>query len=192
MFPPTIDSRVGGSDNPDNPDIPVGWSDADVAKVKGFLKKLEISEKDADKLIKDAKDAGDTAEGFSKYITEDVLGRYKGTEAKAALDSYIKIFKEEFKKPGNSGRLPAPGTILVTLPDNAKLTVDGSPTSSTSGERRFISPPLERGKTYSYSIAVEITLDGTSTVVTKEVLIRGGEETKVTFDPAVTRAVAQK
>lgn len=72
------------------------WPDGDVAKVKTLLRRLEISDSDADQLIKDAKDSGDTADGVSKFVTETVQGELKqtGKVAKATLDGYLKALKK--------------------------------------------------------------------------------------------------
>src|SRR5205823_11966785 len=55
---------------------------------------------------------------------------------------------------------PAPATIVVTLPTEAKLTVDGNPTTSTSDRRVFVSPALDRGMEYFYTLKAEVVRDG--------------------------------
>src|SRR5437588_218903 len=71
---------------------------------------------------------------------------------------------------GSAGRIglpeemggKAPATIVVNLPAGARLKVNnvpaGRPASSTS--RKLVSPPLERGKDYHYTLKVEIVRDG--------------------------------
>jgi uncharacterized protein (TIGR03000 family) len=91
-------------------------------------------------------------------------------------------------KPDGTSSL-APATIVVTLPSDAKLTVDDSPTTSTSGVRVFASPALPRGKEFSYTLKAEITRDGQTVSDTKRVIVRAGEEARVTFTlPAETVA----
>jgi len=83
---------------------------------------------------------------------------------------------------------PSPATIVVSLPAEAKLTIDDFVTSSTSERRVFVSPALTPGKTYSYTFKAEVMRDSKPVTVTKEVTVRAGEETPVTieFPAAVT------
>ncbi len=79
-------------------------------------------------------------------------------------------------------------TLVVTLPENAKLMIDDQPTKSTSGVRTFATPELEPGKTFKYTLKAEVPVAGKTEIVTREVQVRAGEETKVTLSlpaPAV-------
>jgi uncharacterized protein (TIGR03000 family) len=73
-------------------------------------------------------------------------------------------------------------TIVVHLPAEATLTIDGQPTQSTSSTRTFISPPLEPGKTYSYTLRAEMNRDGRAQSVKKTIDVRPGQPTEVTLD----------
>jgi uncharacterized protein (TIGR03000 family) len=53
-----------------------------------------------------------------------------------------------------------PGRLVVSLPPEARLTIEGQATQSRSGERVFVSPPLQRGKTYTYNLKVEVDRNG--------------------------------
>jgi uncharacterized protein (TIGR03000 family) len=46
-------------------------------------------------------------------------------------------------------------TLTVRVHSDAKLTVDGAATKQTGEVRRFYSPPLEPGKSYSYTLVAE-------------------------------------
>jgi len=86
-------------------------------------------------------------------------------------------------------RLPAPATIRVSLPANARLMVDGVPTSSMSATRVFVSPELPRDKTFFYTLTGEINRDGQTLSTSKQVQVRAGQESNVSFDfPATTVA----
>jgi uncharacterized protein (TIGR03000 family) len=83
----------------------------------------------------------------------------------------------------------APATLVVSLPADARLTIDGDATSSTSDVRVFTSPALESGRDFSYTLKAEIVRDGTTQSVTRTVTVRAGEETRVTLNiPEVTVA----
>jgi uncharacterized protein (TIGR03000 family) len=76
----------------------------------------------------------------------------------------------------------APATIIVELPAEARLTVDGQPTTSTSGRRVFLSPPLAQGSEYFYTINAEMTRNGQPVTVTRRVPVTAGRETRITLD----------
>ncbi len=89
------------------------------------------------------------------------------------------------------GMAPAPARIIVSLPADARLTVDGTPTKSTSATRVFVSPALQPGQQYQYTFKAEVVRNGEPQSATKQVTVRAGQETRVQFNlPAV--GVAQK
>jgi len=71
----------------------------------------------------------------------------------------------------------APATIVVTLPADAKLTVDGAPTTSTSGQRTLITPALSVGMTYVYTLQAEVN----GKVQSQQVQVRGGQISQAQF-----------
>jgi uncharacterized protein (TIGR03000 family) len=83
-----------------------------------------------------------------------------------------------------------PAKIYVTLPADAKLTIDGTPTVSTSESRIFESPRLTPGKTFYYVLKATVVRGGKTKAVTKEVAVRAGEESRVKIE--IPEAVAAK
>lgn len=75
-----------------------------------------------------------------------------------------------------------PATLVVSLPQDAKLTIDGTPTSLTSAQRVFETPALERGKDFHYTLKAEVTREGKVDVVSRRVTVRAGETTAVQLD----------
>ena len=71
----------------------------------------------------------------------------------------------------------------MSLPADAKLTVDGEATASTSGRRVFVSPALPTGQSYHYTLQAEVVVDGKSVTVSKTVAVRAGEQSEVTLTP---------
>lgn len=90
--------------------------------------------------------------------------------------------------PGQAPAPPAarkgesPATIVVTLPADARLTVDGRATKSTSGLRQFVTPPLRPGKKYSYTFKAEFVRQGHTITVARKVPVRAGRQTAVSLD----------
>lgn len=72
-------------------------------------------------------------------------------------------------------------SLIVTLPAVAKLTIDGRPTKATSENRSFVTPPLEPGWNYQYQLRAEIVRDGSTRVLSQNVRVRAGEETRVSL-----------
>jgi len=99
---------------------------------------------------------------------------------------------EKVKAPKETDTmLSAPATILVSLPEDAKLMIDETVTRSTSSTRVFVSPTLDNGKTYSYTLKAEAVRDGQTITASKKVEVRAGEETRVSLELPVA-AVAAK
>jgi uncharacterized protein (TIGR03000 family) len=78
----------------------------------------------------------------------------------------------------------APATIVVNLPADASLTVDGVATTSTSERRVFVSPELNAGQEYHYTLKAEWVRDGKTVEVAKQVTVIAGQETKVSLESA--------
>jgi uncharacterized protein (TIGR03000 family) len=78
--------------------------------------------------------------------------------------------------------------LYVTLPADAELTIDGRPTVSASDSRVFESPSLTPGKTFYYVLKATVVRDGKTETVTKEVIVRAGEESRVKIEVPETVA----
>jgi uncharacterized protein (TIGR03000 family) len=87
----------------------------------------------------------------------------------------------DLPKDGKKTSLSAPASIVVSLPADATLTIDGQATRSKSETRRFISPALPAGKDFTYTLEAEITRDGETMTATEQVTVRAGEETTVSL-----------
>lgn len=72
-----------------------------------------------------------------------------------------------------------PATIRVVLPEDARLTFDGESTVSTGASRLFVSPPLSRGKEFTYTLRAERMRGDKSVVASKTITVCAGEETQV-------------
>src|SRR5579884_3923794 len=72
-------------------------------------------------------------------------------------------------------------TIIVHVPENAQLIVDGKPTSSTSATRRFYSPPLEPGKSYHYTFEARMERDGKTVKAQRTVDVTANDRREITI-----------
>ncbi|GIW81103.1 MAG: hypothetical protein KatS3mg105_2910 [Gemmatales bacterium] len=90
--------------------------------------------------------------------------------------------KSEPAKPKEKAGSTAPATIVVQLPADAKLYIGGDETRSTSSVRSFISPPIKRGKDYYYTLEGRLVRNGQVLSVKRDVVVRAGEESRVSLD----------
>jgi len=86
----------------------------------------------------------------------------------------------------------APATIVVSLPAEAKLTINHTPSRSTATTRRFVTPPLPSGKDFYYTLKAEVVRDGQPVEMTRRVTVRAGAETRVAFESPAPVDVAQR
>ncbi len=136
--------------------------------------------------------------GGGAYGTMPYDGGYGGTYYGTPIEDGRRYDGDRRDGDGNRGgeRLPlpdgkrnppearseAPATLVVSLPSDAALTIDGSATRSTSGVRTFLSPPLQPDKTYQYTLKATLMRDGKPVERTKDVTVRAGQTSEVRFD----------
>jgi len=84
--------------------------------------------------------------------------------------------------------LERPATIVVTLPEGARLSIDGNNTTSTSATRTFITPALDVNSDYVYTLRAEVMVEGRPVVETQTVTVRGGQMSTVPFNFSSTVA----
>jgi uncharacterized protein (TIGR03000 family) len=85
-------------------------------------------------------------------------------------------------KEKKEGETDAAATVIVTLPADAKLIVDGNATVSTSAVRTFVTPVLEAGKEFVYNFKAEVVRDGKTVTLVKTVDVAAGREVSVSFE----------
>jgi uncharacterized protein (TIGR03000 family) len=78
---------------------------------------------------------------------------------------------------------PAEGTgtarVTVLVPADAQVFFDGATTTDTGSKRLFVTPALEKGKDYYYSIRADWTEDGQPVEQTRRVLVKAGSDVQV-------------
>lgn len=82
----------------------------------------------------------------------------------------------------HTAAVAGPATIVVSLPADATLTIDGQATTSTSGTRLFNVVGLENGFEYVYTLQADVVRDGRTERISQRVVVRAGQETRVTMD----------
>jgi uncharacterized protein (TIGR03000 family) len=74
----------------------------------------------------------------------------------------------------------SPATLVVRIRGDALLEVDGAPTRQTGETRRFVSPPLEPGRSYTYTLTARWEPNNYTKITrTRRAPVRAGETTEV-------------
>jgi uncharacterized protein (TIGR03000 family) len=105
-------------------------------------------------------------------------------ERKEYYDYVKKQVAEDEKDDGKeqeSVQASARAVIVVNLPADARLTINGRSTSSTSATRVLASPQLPLGQSFYYTLRAEVVRDGQTLATTQRVTVRGGYQTRVTL-----------
>ena len=80
--------------------------------------------------------------------------------------------------------------LLVEVPENAKVFINGNPTTVTGGLRRFAANGLADDKQYAYEVKMVVEDGGRSKELTRTVWLVAGEEQTVSFNAADASRVA--
>jgi uncharacterized protein (TIGR03000 family) len=85
-------------------------------------------------------------------------------------------------KAADSGkeRKKTPANLKILIHPEAKLTVEETQTKSTGGERLFVTPPLDAGKTYAYTL--KWTYPDGGSAVTRMAVIQFQADKEKTID----------
>ncbi len=90
--------------------------------------------------------------------------------------------KEQPKKDQESiNRLVAPGKIVVSMPADARFTIDDYTSPARSDTHIVVSAPLRGDETRTYVLKAEVIRDGKVQTMQESVTVHAGEEAKVTL-----------
>jgi uncharacterized protein (TIGR03000 family) len=78
--------------------------------------------------------------------------------------------------------ISSPGRMIIIVPAEAAVTINGRPTRSRGTERRFRSDGLLPGKTYTYRIRAEVQREGRTREQTQTVDLQAGQTKTLVFD----------
>jgi uncharacterized protein (TIGR03000 family) len=113
----------------------------------------------------------------------------EATRVKPAADNKPSV--ETLGPPENEAKAAGPATIVVRLPAQASLSINDRASKLTSPTRKFVSPPLQPGKDYYYTLKAEIERDGRPVTATQRVAVHAGEEKQVLFEFPTTAQAAK-
>jgi len=95
-----------------------------------------------------------------------------GTSSKSSSCPTCKVSKKASKK----------AQVIVRLPKNAQLTINGHKTISKSSKRRFESPLLNRRKKYHYVFTAQVMVNGKLYTISRKVTVRAGKTTRLNLN----------
>jgi uncharacterized protein (TIGR03000 family) len=81
--------------------------------------------------------------------------------------------------------------VQVQLPADAKLYVEGQAVDLSTGNRKLVSPNLEPGRDYVYTVKAEAVRDGKTVSQTRQVRVRAGHLSQVDFGQLEEAAAAR-
>jgi uncharacterized protein (TIGR03000 family) len=91
------------------------------------------------------------------------------------------VITNEKQNNGETSALPVQATVVVRLPADADLYLDGQKSNLASATRRYVTPKLEPGQDYYYVIKARAVRQGEAVAQTKRVTLRAGQEARVDF-----------
>jgi uncharacterized protein (TIGR03000 family) len=97
---------------------------------------------------------------------------------------------EALPPPKGTSLLPNTARVVVELPADATLYIDGKPMKTTSNRRVFRTPELEPGQFYYYTVKAQVIRDGQPVEETKRVIVRAGEVAEARFGNMEATSVA--
>ncbi len=106
---------------------------------------------------------------------------------RAAIKELLQNLREKKDETGagNSTRFvsasPSKAAITVSLPEDAKLYVDGVACPLKSARRSFNTPALQTGREYYYTLRAEVTRNGRPFTQSQQVVVSAGRRVNVEF-----------
>lgn len=122
-------------------------------------------------------------------------GCYGGGYSAVVIQPIV-IMKTAETKPAEvkkTSRAAAPAQVIVQLPAQTELYIDGQRSVSATTTRKIMTPTLPAGEAFYYTLRAELVRDGQAIQKEQRVLLRAGEVARVDFrDLAPPAAVANR
>jgi uncharacterized protein (TIGR03000 family) len=106
--------------------------------------------------------------------------KYYYTPAFAA-SAPITSRRSYYEAPAETSSVKKSATLNLLVPIDAQVWIEGSPTSLAGWQRRFVSPPLEPGRNYTYDIQVSWVHGGREVTRNRHITVHAGEVIDLTI-----------
>jgi len=118
---------------------------------------------------------------------------YRDQPSKVRLEEYNREMEAPPPAPKKTSQDSAPARLLVHLPADAVLTIDGNATRSTSASRWFESPLLNTRGMHFYELQATVERAGMQIQVNRLVRVQPGQTIEVNIDvPLPHRALVMQ
>lgn len=91
-------------------------------------------------------------------------------------------------KPSDKKAPETTAKVIVNVPADAKLFIEGVAMTSTGAVRHFESPALVPGKLYTYTLKAEVVRDGKAVTTSRTVDVQAGQTVSTSLEVPVTVA----
>jgi uncharacterized protein (TIGR03000 family) len=122
---------------------------------------------------------------YGGYASSGSSGSYGGGGYSAPVEYYegapAEYYEDAPVEVAPEAAVETEASIRVTVPAEAQVFVNDRLTTSTGGERSFVSRGLQGGRTYAYQLRVEFVRDGETVVENKLVRLQAGEQIDLSF-----------
>lgn len=106
-----------------------------------------------------------------------MFGKVDRFTAMATLLALLLIAPPLGAQPAASEKKPA--TVVIKLPEKARLIIEGHETRQTGPQRQFETPPLTPGQKFAYNLEAIWTEDGKEVVRKRQVVVEAGARVEV-------------
>jgi uncharacterized protein (TIGR03000 family) len=113
---------------------------------------------------------------------EGSLSGKKETVGPPRKDVIIPKKKSKTGLDSSSNNRGRKALVIVSLPADATLYLDGQARKGNNPVRSFLTPDLEEGATYYYTVRVDVERDGRLLSQSRRVEFRAGSEVRVAFE----------
>jgi len=86
----------------------------------------------------------------------------------------------------------SPARLMIEIPNDAKLFVDGVEVPGTGTSRLFHTPELLAGQDFYYDLKAEVVVNGKPVVEETRVVVKAGERSTAKFEKLVAAAAPQE
>jgi uncharacterized protein (TIGR03000 family) len=130
----------------------------------------------------------------SGYLTNSAMSNpyYSSSSVSGhAGSSGMPVYQAGYRSSGSS-QGDSPAWVRVTVPnENARVWFNDQPTQQTGMDRLYVSPPLQPGSPYYYTVKATWMADGREVNQERKVEVKPGQETTVNFSSSNTSGSQQ-
>jgi uncharacterized protein (TIGR03000 family) len=138
---------------------------------------------------------GWTQQGYSNGYRSGVFPQYGAAPQYGTAPQYgypsDGIMQAQYLPAGTTQSQNTSARVTVQLPANAKLQVDDQQSPLTGPTRMLVTPPLEQGKKFGYTLKAEWDDNGRPVTQERTVSFQAGQSVTVDFNQAAPKTTSE-